>query len=69
MSRLILLGGFDNVLQLFGAFGPGERTTGGVVAGQESVEQVFEILLDRCTLCARPLLAEDAEEAFDEIYP
>ncbi len=45
MSRLILLGGFDNGLQLFGALGPGERVTGGVVTGQESVEQVFEILL------------------------
>ena len=45
MSRLILFGGFDNVLQLCGAFGPGEGTTSVVVAGQESVEQVFEILL------------------------
>ena len=45
MSRLILLGGFDNVLQLFGAFGPGERATGSVVTGQESLEQVLEILL------------------------
>jgi hypothetical protein len=41
----MFFGGFDNVLQLFGAFGPGEGTTSVVVAGQKSVEQVFEILL------------------------
>ena len=69
MSRLILLGGFDNVLQWFGAFGPGERATGGVVAGQEAVEQVLEILLGSWHAVRWALFAEDAKEAFDEIYP
>jgi hypothetical protein len=32
MGRLILVGAFDNVLQLFGAFGPGERNATSFLA-------------------------------------
>ena len=38
VKSLIVLGGFDDSLQVFGAFGPGEWITGLVVAGQEAVE-------------------------------
>jgi hypothetical protein len=35
VKGLIVLGGLDDSLQVFGAFGPGEWMTGLVVAGEE----------------------------------
>jgi len=66
---LIILGGRDDSLQVFGAFGPGEGITGLVVAGEEAVEQFLEILLGMLDAVRQTLLAENAEETFDEVYP
>ena len=54
---MVLLGGFDDPLELFGAFGPGERRAGGVVAGKKPVEQIFEVLLGALYAVRQPLLA------------
>ena len=40
MKSLIVLGGLNDSLQVFGAFGPSEGITGVVVAGEEAVEQI-----------------------------
>ena len=69
MKRLIVLGGLDDSLQVFGAFGPSEGTTALVVAGQEAVEQFLEILLGMLDAVRQTLLAEDAEETFDQVQP
>lgn len=69
MGSLILPGGFDEALKLLGALGPGERIASLVVVGEETVEEFFEVLLRALHAVRKPLLAEDAEEAFDEIQP
>ena len=69
MKSLIVLGGLDDSLQVFGAFGPSEGITGLVVAGKEAVEQFLEILLGMLDAVRQTLLAEDAEETFDEVSP
>jgi hypothetical protein len=45
VSHLIILGGLDDALQLFRAFGPGEGVAVFVVAGKEAAEQILQILL------------------------
>ena len=67
MKSLIVLGGFDDSLQVFGTFGPSEWITGLVVAGEETVQQFLEILLGMLDAVGQPLLAEDAEETFDQV--
>jgi len=69
VKSLIVLGGLDDSLQVFGAFGPSEWITGLVVAGQEAVEQFLEILLGMLDAVRQTLLAEDAEETFDQVHP
>ena len=69
MKSLILLGGLDDPLQVFGAFGPGEWIAGLVVAGEEAVEEFLEILLGMLDAMRQALLTENAEEAFDEVDP
>src|SRR5271157_1086510 len=67
VKSLIVLGGLDDSLQVFWAFGPRE-CTGLVVAGDEAVEQFLEILLGMLDAVRQTLLAED-EETFDEVHP
>jgi hypothetical protein len=69
VKSLIVLGGLDDSLQVFGAFGPSEGITGLVVAGEEAVEQFLEILLGMLDAVRQTLLAEDTEETFDEVHP
>ena len=69
MKSLIVLGGLNDSLQVFGAFGPSEGITGLVVAGEEAVEQFLEVLLGMLAAVRQTLLAEDAEETFDEVHP
>ena len=69
MKSLIILGGLDDALQVFGAFGPCEWIAGFVVAVEEAVEEFLEILLGMLDAVRQALLTEDAEEAFDEVYP
>ena len=69
MKSLIVLGGLDDSLQVFGTFGPSEWITGLVVAGEEAVEQFLEILFGMLDAVRQTLLAEDAEETFDEVNP
>ena len=69
MNSLILLGGFDDALKLLRALGPGERMTSLVVVSEEAVEEFFEIVLRPLHTVRQPLLAENTEEAFDEIQP
>ncbi len=57
MSRLVALGRLDDVLELFGAVGPSERATGGVVTFQKAAEQVLEILLGALHAVRQSLLA------------
>jgi hypothetical protein len=52
---------------VLGAFGPGERITGFVVVSEEAVEECFEVLLRPLHTVRQRLLAENTEEAFDEI--
>ena len=69
MKSLIVLGGLDDSLQAFGAFGPSKWVAGLVVAGQEAVEQFLQVLLGMLDAVRQTLLAEDAEETFDEVHP
>ena len=69
MSRLVILSGFDDALQMFRAFGPDERIAGGVVVGEETQEEILKFLLRSLHAMRQPLLAEDAEEALDQIDP
>jgi hypothetical protein len=69
VKSLIVLGGFDDSLQMLRAFGPGEWIAGLVVAGQKAVEEFLEFLLGMLNAVCQTLLAEDAEEAFDEVHP
>ena len=69
MESLVVLGGLDDSLQVLGTFGPSEGITGLVVAGEEAVEQFLEILLRMLDAVRQTLLAEDAEETFDEVHP
>ena len=69
MKSLIVLGGLDDSLQMLGAFGPSEWVAGLVVAGQEAVEKFLEILCGMLDAVRQALLAEDAEETFDEVHP
>ena len=69
MKSLILLGGLDDPLQVFRAFGPGEWIAGLVVAGEEAAEEFLEILFGMLDAMRQTLLTQDAEEAFDEVHP
>ena len=69
MKSLIVLGGLDDSLQVFRAFGPSEWITGLVVAGEEAVEEFLEILLGMLDAVRQTLFAEDAEETLDEVHP
>ncbi len=69
MRRLVVPGGLDDALQLFRAFGPGEGAAVGIVALKKAFEKILEILLRALHAVRQPLLAEDAEEALDEIHP
>ena len=69
MKGLIRLGRLDDSLQVFGALGPDERIAGLVVAGEEAVEEFFEILFGALHAVRQALLAENAEEALDQIHP
>jgi hypothetical protein len=69
VKSLVVLGGLDDALQVCGALGPGEGIAGLVVAGEEAVEEFLEILLGMLDAVRQALLAEDAEETFDEVHP
>ncbi len=69
MKSLIIFGSLDDPLQVFRAFGPSEWMAGLVVAGEEAVEEFLEILFGMLDAMRQTLLAEDAEEAFDEVHP
>jgi hypothetical protein len=69
VNRLVLLRGLDDALEVFWSFGPGEGTALGVVAGEEPLKEFFQIVLRSLHTVRQPLLAEDAEEAFDQIHP
>jgi hypothetical protein len=66
VKSLVVLSGFNDSLQVFGTFGPSEWITGLVVAGEETVQQLLEILLGMLDAVCQTLLAEDAEETFDQ---
>ena len=43
MNSLIVLGGLDDSLQVFGTLGPGEGVAGLVVAGEEAMQEVLKV--------------------------
>jgi len=67
VKSLVILGGFDDSLQVFGTFGPSEWITGWVIAGEETVQQLLEMLLGMLAAVCQTLLAEGAEETFDQV--
>ena len=69
MKSLILLGCLDDSLEVFGTLGPREWIAGFVVAGEEAVEEFLEILFGALHAVRQALLAENAEEALDQIQP
>ena len=69
MKSLIVLGCFDDSLQVFGAFGPSEWIAGLVVAVEEALKEFLEVLFGMLDAVSQALLAEDAEETFDEVHP
>ena len=69
MKSLIVLGSFNDSLQVFGAFGPSEWIAVLVVAVEEAVKEFLEILLGMLDAVSQALLAEDAEETFDKVHP
>jgi hypothetical protein len=67
VKSLVILGGFDDSLQVFGTFGPSEWIAGLVIVGEETVQQLLEILLGMLDAVCQTLLAEEAEETFDQV--
>ena len=57
MKCLVFLGRLDDSLQVLRAFGPGKRVAGFVVAGDETVEQFFQVLLGVLNTVGQALLA------------
>ena len=69
MKSLIILGGFNDVLEMYRALGPSEGIARLVIAGEETLEEFLEILLGTLNAVRQTLFAEDAEETLDEIHP
>ena len=69
MESLIILCGFNDVLQMFRAFGPSEGIARLVIAGEETVEEFLEVLLGMLNAVRQTLFAEDAEETLDKVHP
>jgi hypothetical protein len=65
VKDLIFLGPLDDSLQVFGPFGPSEWVACLVVAGDETLEQVLEILFGMLDAVRQTLFAEDTEETLD----
>ena len=57
MKCLIFLGRLDDSLQVLWPFGPGKRMTRLVVAGDEAIEQFFQLLLAMLYAVGQTLLA------------
>lgn len=69
MGCLILPGGFDDSLEMFGALGPGER--GGVltVLLEVSNQKLLQLLFGTVHAVRQCLPGENAEKAFDHLHP
>src|ERR1035438_3459608 len=69
MGCLILPGGFDDALEMFGALGPGER--GGVltVLLEVSNQKLLQFLFGTVHALRQCLPGENAEKAFDHVHP
>ena len=65
MFDLVLFSRFDNALQLFWAFSPGERTAIGVVLSEKPLEKILEVFLGPLYAVRQALLGQDTEEALD----
>ena len=57
MKSLIFLGRLDDSLEVLWPFGPGKRIAGFVVAGDEAIEQFFQVLLAMLYAVGQTLLA------------
>ena len=57
------------MLQLFRAFGPGERIATGVIVCNEPLEEFSQVLFGMLYAVCQTLLAQNAEESFYEVDP
>ena len=69
MNSLILFGRFDDSLQVFRPLGPGEWVAGLIVAVQEAMQEILEILLGALHAVRQALFAKNAEEALNQVHP
>jgi hypothetical protein len=69
MGCLVFLGGFDNALEMFRPFGPGERGWILAVFLQVPQQEILQVLLGALHAVAECLPGENAEEALNHIHP
>ena len=69
VRRLILLGLFNNVLQVLGPFRPDERGTGFVIVLNERQKVLFQFPPGAMNALLEPAPGQDAEEAFSQVDP
>ena len=69
MGGLILLGCFDNALEVFRALGPSEGSRILAVLLQVSKQQILQVFLGTLHALRQRLPGENAEKAFDRVHP
>ena len=69
MGCLVLLGGFDDALEVFRPFGPGKRRRILAVFLQISNQEILQVSLGTLDASGKCLPGENAEEALDHVHP
>src|SRR5258708_30042723 len=69
MEGLVLLGCFDDALEVFWPFGPGEGRWVLAVSLQIAEQEFLQIFLGMMDSLGQRLTSEDAEEAFNHVHP
>ena len=69
MGCLILPGGFDDSLEMFGALGPGERRGVLAVFLEVSNQKLLQFLFRTVHALRQCLPGKNAEKAFDHVHP
>jgi hypothetical protein len=69
MSCLILPGGLDDSLEMFGTLGPGERRRVLTVLLEVSNQELRQFLFGTVHALRQCLPGENAEKAFDHVHP
>src|SRR4029450_9064702 len=69
MGGLVLLGGFDDALELLRPLGPSERRGVLAVFLQVSNQKVLQIFLGALYALGQCLPSENAKSAFDHVHP